>query len=142
MHVYRRHKEERQAISHSEGRAGGPGPAPDSDCHAVHGCHCRQSAAAAVQRLVFNLKFSASGCHGAAGRGWDGLVQSNRSRNWNIGQVRFWRPDIEVCSTSTTKGYGNFKLASRCPAGEPESLATWQVQVQEFSESHCGPACD
>ncbi len=63
---------------HSEGRAGGSGPPPDSDCHAVHGCHCRQSAAAAVQRLVFNLnlKFSASGCHGAAGRGWDGLVQS------------------------------------------------------------------
>jgi hypothetical protein len=41
-----------------------------------------------------------------------------------------WQADIEVCGT--TKGYGNFKLID-VPS---------QVQVQEFSESHCGPACD
>ncbi len=67
----------------------------------------------------------------AAGRGWDGLVQSNRSRNWNIGQVRFWRPDIEVCSTSTTKGYGNFKLVDVPPA----SLSHWQLGKFKFKSS-------
>jgi hypothetical protein len=85
----------------------------------------RQSAAA-VQRLVFNLnslEVQRPRLSGAAGIG---MGWFNRTRNWNIGQVRsssrIWRPDIEVCSTMFRVKF-KFKSSPSLTAARPVQCA-------------------